>query len=84
MSVGNFNANTLHIYGSFVPLEIYIYIIYIIALTNHLTKISKESKNLMNPTQHGFRSGPSTITQLLSYFDKAIKWMRSISTLQTL
>ena len=26
----------------------------------------------MNPTQHGFRSGRSTITQLLSYLDNVI------------
>ena len=54
-----------------------------IALTNHLTKIFErilkselvtflEANNLMNPTQHGFRSGRSTITQLLSYLDNVI------------
>ena len=51
-----------------------------VALTNHLTKIFErilrtaivqqlETHKLINPTQHGFRSGRSTITQLLAYLD---------------
>ena len=50
------------------------------ALTNHLTKIFErvlrksindylDANNLMNPSQHGFRSGRSTITQLLNYYE---------------
>ena len=50
-----------------------------VALTNHLTKIFErilrkrinaylDENNLMNPTQHGFRSGRSTMTQLLNYY----------------
>jgi hypothetical protein len=51
-----------------------------VALTNHLTKIMErvirkaviahlEKNGLMNPTQHGFRTGRSTISQLLMYYD---------------
>ena len=51
-----------------------------VALTNHLNKIFErvlrkkivlylEENNLMNETQHGFRTGRSTITQLLNYYD---------------
>lgn len=54
-----------------------------VALTNHLTKIFErvlrkdlvnylESNNLTNDSQHGFRAGRSTITQLLSYQDDII------------
>ena len=51
-----------------------------VALTNHVTKIFErvlrkaivhhmEINNMMNVTQHGFRSGRSTISQLLHYYD---------------
>ena len=51
-----------------------------VALTNHATKIFErvlrksinkhlEENGLMNPTQHGFRSGRSTMTQLLNYYE---------------
>ena len=51
-----------------------------VSLTNHLTKIFErilrkelveylENNGLMNTTQHGFRCGRSTISQLLQYLD---------------
>ena len=51
-----------------------------VSLTNHLTKIFErvlrkalvkhlEINGVMNPTQHGFRAGRSTISQLLRYYD---------------
>ena len=51
-----------------------------VALTNHLTKIFErilrkainnylDENELMNPSQHGFRSGRSTMTQLLGYYE---------------
>ena len=51
-----------------------------VALTNHMTKIFErvlrkrineylDENGLMNPTQHGFRSGRSTMTQLLNYYE---------------
>ena len=51
-----------------------------IALTNHMNKIFErilrkqivqhlEENGLINETQHGFRTGRSTITQLLNYYD---------------
>ena len=51
-----------------------------VGLPNHLTKILErilskeiiqhlEFNNLMNPTQHGFRIGRSTISQLLTYYN---------------
>ena len=54
-----------------------------VALTNHLTKLFErvinkhlinhlETHNLMNDTQHGFRSGRSTVTQLLQYYDSIL------------
>ena len=55
-----------------------------IALTNHLiTKLFErllrnalvpylERNNLMNESQHGFRTGRSTTTQLLNYYDSII------------
>ena len=54
-----------------------------IALTNHLTKIFErvlrkvivkhmEENNLMNRTQHGFRKGHSTVTQILTYYDSIL------------
>ena len=56
------------------------------ALTNHLAKIFKrvirkeiiwhlESNNLMNQTQHGFRSKRSTSGQLLSYYDSVLSML---------
>ena len=55
-----------------------------VALTNHLTKIFErvlkkaitgylEENGLMNPTQHGFRSGRSTMTQLLNYYESIME-----------
>ena len=57
-----------------------------IALTNHLTKIFErvlkkalvkhlESNNLLNVTQHGFRKGRSTVTQLLRYYDSILSML---------
>ena len=54
-----------------------------VALTNHLTKIFErvlrkhiikhiEVNDLMNKTQHGFRKGFSTITQILTYYDSIL------------
>ena len=54
-----------------------------VALTNHLTKIFErilkkaivnhlEVNNLLNNTQHGFRKGRSTTTQLLRYYDSIL------------
>ena len=54
-----------------------------VALTNHMYKIFErvvrkeiviylEDNDLMNVTQHGFRSGRSTTTQLLEYFDSVL------------
>ena len=54
-----------------------------VALTNHLTKIFErvlrkelvkhlELNNLMNNTQHGFRSGRSTTSQLLAYYEDVL------------
>ena len=51
-----------------------------VSLTNHLTKLFErvlrkaivlhlEANDLMNSTQHGFRAGRSTISQLLCYYD---------------
>ena len=51
-----------------------------VTLTNHLTKIFErvlrkkindylDENGLMNPIQHGFRSGRSTMTQLLNYYE---------------
>ena len=60
-----------------------------IALTSHLIKIFEkvirkyfvvfmESNNLFNPSQHGFRSGRSCLSQLLCHYEKnpsaARKW----------
>ena len=57
-----------------------------VALTNHLTKIFErvfrkalvnhmETNNLMNESQHGFRTGHSTITQILTYYDSIINML---------
>ena len=54
-----------------------------VALTNHLTKIFErilrkklaghiDNNNLMNNSQHGFREGRSTASQLLSYYDSIL------------
>ena len=54
-----------------------------VSLTNHTTKIFErvlrkalikhmESNNVLNNTQHGFRSGRSCISQLLSYYDSVL------------
>ena len=54
-----------------------------IALTNHLTKIFEsvlrkiivkhmEENDLMNRTQHGFRKGHSTVTQILTHYDSIL------------
>jgi len=55
-----------------------------ISLTSHLIKVFErvirkkivtflEDNSLMNPTQHGFRSGRSCLSQLLEHFDKIIE-----------
>ena len=57
-----------------------------VALTNHITKIFEriikkalvkhlESNNLLNNTQHGFRKGRSTVTQLLRYYDSILSML---------
>ena len=57
-----------------------------VSLTNHLTKVFErvmrkqlvhhlESQNLMNITQHGFREGRSTLSQLLSYYDSILSML---------
>ncbi|MCH2405687.1 MAG: hypothetical protein MK200_05790, partial [Nitrosopumilus sp.] len=57
-----------------------------IALTNHITKIFErilrksivahlEQNNLINETQHGFRSGRATITQLINYYDTILSML---------
>ena len=57
-----------------------------VSLTNHLSKIFErvlrkhlvdhlEKQDLMNNSQHGFRNGRSTITQLLSYYDSVLSMM---------
>ena len=54
-----------------------------VSLTNHLTKIFErvlrkaivthmEDNYLMNKTQHGFRQGLSTVTQILTYYDSIL------------
>ena len=54
-----------------------------IALTNHTTKVFErvlwkalvfhlEINHLMNPSQHGFRSRRSTISQILRYYDSVL------------
>ena len=54
-----------------------------VALTNHLTKIFErvlrkalvkhlEGNKLMNDSQHGFRKGHSTVTQILTYYDSVL------------
>ena len=51
-----------------------------VALTNHVTKLFErvlrkaiilhiETNDLMKHTQHGFRTGRSTISQLIRYYD---------------
>ena len=55
-----------------------------VALTYHLIKIFEkvvrnsiikfiESRNLLNPNQHGFRSGRSCLTQLVQFFDQVTR-----------
>ena len=57
-----------------------------VSLTNHITKIFErvlrkhlvqhlESQDLMNKSQHGFRDGLSTVTELLSYYDSILSMM---------
>ena len=59
-----------------------------IALTNHLMKISErilvkaivkhlEENDVMNSTQHGFRTGRSTISQLLYYYNGILELLES-------
>lgn len=54
-----------------------------ISLTSHIIKVFErvlrekivdylESNNLMNPSQHGFRSGRSCLSQLLDHFDRIL------------
>ena len=55
-----------------------------VALTSHIIKVFEkvirnkvvrfiESRNLMNPNQHGFRAGHSCLTQLIQHHDKITK-----------
>jgi len=57
-----------------------------VALTNHLTKLFERvmrkqivnhlnDHNLFNSTQHGFRAGRSTLTQLLNYYDDILFYL---------
>lgn len=57
-----------------------------ISLTSHVIKIFErvireklvnflERNNLMNPTQHGFRSGRSCLSQLLEHYDKILAYL---------
>ena len=59
-----------------------------IALTNHVTKsfervlrkailIHLEENTLLNISQHGFRSGFSTVSQLLTYYDSILTLLES-------
>ena len=54
-----------------------------VALTSHLVKIFEkivrahivtylESNQLLNPSQHGFRSGRSCLSQLIAHYDKIL------------
>ena len=65
-----------------------------ISLTNHLTKtfervLRKEIVNhmelndLMNKTQHGFRKGFSTITQILLYYDSMLQALENESNVDS-
>ena len=56
------------------------------ALTSHIIKVFEkvvrqhivnyiEERNLLNPNQHGFRSGRSCLSQLVQHYDKIIKLM---------
>ena len=55
-----------------------------VALTSHIIKLFEkiirkrlvtfmENNNMFNPTQHGFRSGRSCLSQLLNHYDNVIK-----------
>ena len=57
-----------------------------VALTSHLVKCFEkvirnalvkhiEDNNLMNPNQHGFRSGRSCLSQLLQHYDRIVKYL---------
>ena len=57
-----------------------------VSLTNHLTKIFErvirkeivdhlEAEELMNKTQHGFRSNHSTITQIVCFYDSVLTFL---------
>ena len=57
-----------------------------ISLTSHLSKLFErivrtklvnflEKHNLLNNTQHGFRSGRSCLSQLLAHYDKIVEYM---------
>ena len=57
-----------------------------ISLTNHLTKIFErvlrvalvdhlETNDLMNRTQHGFRKGLSTVTEIITYYDSILSFL---------
>ena len=59
-----------------------------VALTSHLVKLFEkiirknivehlERNNLFNPNQHGFRSGRSCLSQLLSHYDKILALLES-------
>ena len=57
-----------------------------VALTSHLIKVFEkvirknivgymETYNLFNPSQHGFRSGHSCLSQLLSHYDRILEFL---------
>ena len=57
-----------------------------VALTSHLAKILErivrarvttylEDNNLLDPTQHGGRTGRSTLSQLLTQYDQVLHWL---------
>ena len=59
-----------------------------IALTSHLIKIFEkvirkrivnymEQHNLFNPTQHGFRSGRSCLSQLIAHYDRIVELLEN-------
>ena len=63
-----------------------------ISLTNHLMKIFElilakailkhlEENDAMNSTQHGFRTGRSTISQLLYYYNGILEMLESSSSI---
>ncbi len=57
-----------------------------VALTSHIIKVFEkvlrkhlvcflEENNLLNPSQHGFRSGRSCLSQLITHFDEILRYL---------